>query len=316
MTIKQSKNRGFYPLLSLAVAVICLSFVLLFHSLFQDGTLSAAPLSAEETKSFLWKVEHNQATVYLFGSFHLANEHFYPLNKTIENAFVRASTLVVEVDIDSSDQQLMQTEILRRGTYVNGDTIQSHVNQKTFTQLKNICTEINIPLKSVIILKPGLLAMTLSAAYFSRLGYSAEFGIDNHFLNRARNGKRILELETMQEQLDLLLDESNSKLFLTQTLSSLNNLEKDLNDLVNTWKNGDAETMNRLIMLEPLKESPEQLPVYQKLFFDRNKKMSQKIIHFLKTNEVYFVVVGAGHLVGEQGIINILRRRNFIVDQL
>jgi uncharacterized protein YbaP (TraB family) len=308
MAIIQAKFSRFYSLQSLVVAV--------FFLLFVSSTLNAAPLSNNAKKSFLWKIEHDQAIVYLFGSIHLANKHFYPLNQTIENAFASASKLVVEVDIEASEPQLMQKEILRRGTYHNGDTIRSHVNQETFAQLAKFCTELNIPINSVIKLKPGILAMTLSAAYFSRLGYSAKYGLDNHFINEARNHKPILELETIEEQLNLLLHETNNELFLAQTLSSLNKSENELYDLINAWKNGEAETMNRLIMLEPLKESPELLPVYQKLFFDRNKKMSNKIIRFLNTNEIYFVVVGAGHLIGEQGIIKILRRNKFIADQI
>ena len=65
--------------------------------------------------------------------------------------------------------------------------------------------------------------------------------------------------------------------------------------------------MNELTIEQPLKEYPELLPFYEQMFYDRNIKMSQKIEGFLKSDKVHFVVVGAGHMVGDKGIVSLLK---------
>jgi uncharacterized protein YbaP (TraB family) len=56
--------------------------------------------------------------------------------------------------------------------------------------------------------------------------------------------------------------------------------------------------------------------MYEKLLYTRNKNMVSKITEYLQTHETYFVIVGAGHLVGERGIVELLRKRGYLVEQL
>jgi uncharacterized protein YbaP (TraB family) len=81
------------------------------------------------------------------------------------------------------------------------------------------------------------------------------------------------------------------------------------------WKTGDVKNMES-IATKPLAEDKNLSSLYEKLIYERNRNMVLRIEEFLKTKETYFVVVGAGHLVGKKGIIEMLKGKGYHVEQL
>ena len=158
--------------------------------------------------------------------------------------------------------------------------------------------------------------MSLSAMHFVKLGFSAEHGLDLHFLNKARGKKTIIELETFDSQLALMLDESYDKLTLRYTLQSLERMDRELDSLLSAWNGGRAQDMEVMAIQKPLREAPELKLLFQRLYFDRNHAMARRIEQMLKDNINCFVVVGAAHLVGKQGLVQLLQDRGYTVTQL
>ena len=265
-------------------------------------------------KSFFWHAKSPNTTVYLLGSIHFAKPDIYPLDKKIENAFEEAAFLVVELDQKQLDQDDMRRYILQRGMYEEPDTIESHISESTLDLLKNYLDRYSMPLQGYNRLKPGFLAMTLSIAHVIRLGYLPDYGIDMYFLNKAQN-KKVLQLETYTDQLDLFFDMPDEELFLKHTLSQLEDIEKQIDDTVTAWKNGDTQQMVENVLIQPQKDYPELRAVYTKIYTDRNIKMADKISQFLEHNSIYFVVVGAAHLIGDQGIVKLLEKRGYKLKQ-
>jgi hypothetical protein len=144
-----------------------------------------------------------------------------------------------------------------------------------------------------------------------KLGITPDNGIDQHFLNRAKGKKKILELESSKEQMDLLsgFSDKEDAAFLKYTLKDLESTGKHLDEIMAAWHQGDAERLNALLM-EAFNENKELSPLKKKLIDDRNKKMASRIEEFLNTEQTYFVVVGAGHLVGNEGLLRILSKKH------
>jgi len=274
-------------------------------------------LSASSTalaKSFFWQVKSPTATIYLLGSVHVAKADFYPLDDRIEQAFAHSSYLVVELDQHKLDQDNMRRLILKKGMYQKPDTIESHINEATFNKLKNYLDRYDMPLQGYNRMKPGFLAMTLSIAHTIRMGYLPEYGIDMYFLKKVKN-QQVLQLETYEDQLNLFFDMPNEEQFLSDTLDQFKDFESDVNELISAWKNGDTQKMEQTILVKPLKQYPELKDFYRRIFTDRNIKMAQKIAGYLSDKDTYFIVVGAGHFVGQQGIVNLLKQKGFKVTQ-
>ena len=283
--------------------------VLLFLLIF------ALPLDA---KSLLYKVSSPSSTVYILGSIHLAKPELYPLESTINEAYSKTDVLVVELDAESrASMTVMQDAMRTLGIYPKGRTLQSELSVTTYRELERYTQQRGIPLESLEKMRPWVVMLQLSMAEMLRMGFSPELGIDKHFLDRAKKEKKaIVALETIEEQMALLSrdDRAYQEKLLRYTLASMGEMEPMLNVLFTSWKNGDAEAIEKLFLLA-MQDDAALEDVYDDLVTRRNYKMTEKIEAFLRTERDYFVVVGAGHVVGREGIVDLLEKRGYKVMQ-
>jgi uncharacterized protein YbaP (TraB family) len=151
----------------------------------------------------------------------------------------------------------------------------------------------------------------------SKLGFDPNYGIDRYFLSKASETKKILELESLEYQFHLSssLPEKDQELFLLYTLKDIKVLEKQVDRLIKAWSTGDERGIESIVT-RTVKEDKKLVPIYEKFIYQRNRDMASKIEDYLKAKETYFVIVGAAHLVGSQGIIQILKGKGFTVEQL
>ncbi len=277
--------------------------------------LAQSALGATQDRAFFWEVRGTNATVYLLGSIHFANPDFYPLNSRIESAFAESDNLVVEVDITSAGADAAGL-IMAWGSYPPGQTLEDHLSPRTYRQLSEYLASQQLPIELLRQYKPGMLVITLTSMKLMQLGLSPDQGIDLHFLNRARGDKKILELETLEEQLKLLLDMDDGEAYLQQSLAAFEQYPHMVKVLMQAWQQGDSGQLQELLMDKPLRDFPAIRPLFERLFTQRNLRMTDKIKGFLARQETYFVVVGAGHLIGEQGIVALLEKAGYRVRRL
>ena len=266
--------------------------------------------------AFLWKATSAETTVYLFGSIHLGRSDMYPLADPVEKAFQSATVLVVEVDIDREDPLVAQKKISAMGTYGAGDRLENHISAETRKKLRDRLSKYGIGTEQFSPLKPWFAALSLTMVQIRALGFEAEYGVDPYFLRRARGEKEIRELETFDQQLSFLDGLENQDNFLAYTLDSLSETETMLDQLISSWREGDAALMEKIMITDILTEAPQTRPIFQRILFDRNVRMAEQIKEFLNTDRTYFVVVGAAHLVGPQGIVELLKKKGYDVEQL
>jgi uncharacterized protein YbaP (TraB family) len=264
----------------------------------------------------VWRVGGGQAEMVLLGSIHLAYPSVYPLREAIHSAFRRADTLVVELDPGGERAAEIQQLMLQRGSYPPGTTLQQEIGAATYRDLLRFLNARDIPAHTFDTLRPGLVAMTLTTLRLMEMGMQPALGIDRHFLDLARDHMAIIELETAEQQIALLLDFDQPELLLAQTLSQIDAMEQHLQPLYDAWLAGDAARIDQLLREDELARNPEFLPVYQRLFDDRNRAMGERLHALLRRPGNYFVVVGAGHLVGATGIVSLLQAAGYQVTPL
>ena len=276
----------------------------------------SATVYAENDKAFFWQVNSGNATVYLMGSIHFADKSFYPLRKEIEDVFKKSETLVVELDINKIDHNAYNRLLVEKGIYKDGVTIKDVISEKTWLQLEQRLAQLNLSYDDIKSYKPGILVLTLTAMQVMQMGFDPGLGIDAYFLNKATSdapAKKIIELETLEQQVNLFLDVSNGELLLKESLYSLDESESMMAEMVRYWKAGDEKKMNKLLFDDVLNEYPAFSAIYDSLIYQRNDQMLSKIDDMLKRQGNYFVVVGSGHLIGEKGIVNALREKGYDV---
>ncbi len=273
-----------------------------------------------EPKLSLFHHVSEKGSVYLYGSVHLMKKNAYPLNPKILSAFAASDHLVLEVDINAIAPETLQQEFRKRGVYADGSTLNTTLSADTLTTAELVLQSRGLTLDNYQSLKPWLFEQTLINQEMLLYGFDPESGIDSYFDQRARaQGKTILQLETLEQQLSLLsgtpLPVQEASLRYTLDALKARLVQQQLNDLVVDWMQGDIDELYDY-MMEPLEEYPELEPYLAALFDERNESMSQKIGRWMEEGGDYFVIVGAGHLGGSNGVVNLLRSRGFKLQQL
>ncbi len=289
-------------------------FVLLF--LFLTGALlSGAAFSGGEKKNMLWQVSSEKGSVYLAGSFHLLTEEVYPLPAVFLKHFEASDALVLEVQIDSLKSPAVQQQMLQRGVYQDDRTFKAVVPESLYVATAKVLAEAGVPIVMFQKFKPWFMAMTLSVLHMQKSGFKSEHGLDFYFVGLAKEAdKPILGLETAGEQIGIFADLSDSlqTAFLQQTVDEIDALDSKLSDILEAWKQGDAERIAAM-----LTDSMADFPALQrKLLRDRNERWVEKIAAMLENGTRAYIVVGAGHLAGPYGLPTLLKDRGYRVRQL
>lgn len=282
------------------------------------STPTPAPASSPE-QAFLWEVKGAQAqggTAYVAGSIHLARPGELSLPASMEEAFARADALVVEVDVGTVDAAAMQRFIVERGMLPAGQRLSERLEPETAKLLGQAAERTGLPLAGLERMRPWVVAVTLSVMDLQRSGYETGLGLDRVLLERARGSKEIIELESAEGQLRLLaeLPEPLQDAMLHDQLRRSEHFTQGLERITAAWAAGDAEGMAALVFQG--EKDPALQPVYEKLFYERNARMAEQVGALLSQPRTVFVVVGAGHVVGPQGVLALLEKQGYRVRQL
>lgn len=267
-------------------------------------------------KCFLWEVRSKTATVYLMGSFHMFKKNMYPLDNCFNNAFKKSDTLVVEVNMNAVDQEKITTLFNDRGIYKGDEILERQLTRETLDKLNDYLDRVGADISQVNMMRPWFLGMNIAVQEMIGLGYDPTLGVDSYFLANAA-GKNILELETIEEQLDILAGDPDDvqDMALRAALDDIPNLEPLMNKMVHAWETGDAEELDE-IMREPSDQYPMLEQQFKRTIDDRNVMMARKIADYLKTDKTYFVVVGGGHMGGKKGLVALLKGMGYTLNQI
>jgi uncharacterized protein YbaP (TraB family) len=288
--------------------------VVILSFLFAANPLADNARDTEPGKHFLWSVRSEKSTVYILGSIHILREDAYPLPEEIERVYSCCSMVVFETDLDGMSDIESQNRMMKLGMYQHGQGLSKNITPETYRLLEKRMTAAGLPIKSFEQFKPWFVSLSLAGAEIKRLGYDPGLGIDRYFFNKAKKDKReMFFLESNQYQLDLMaaMDRRQQESFLRETLKEIDLIEMMASDMVNAWMNGDAEKLYS-VTKAGFEEHPD---IYYRFFVQRNKKWLPVIENLAQQGKDVLVIVGAGHLVGEENLIDLLRNKGYEVGQ-
>ncbi|MDQ2069569.1 TraB/GumN family protein [Natronospira bacteriovora] len=291
------------------------SLFIAFTALFLAAPLMAEDVNLSERAPSFWKAEGQDNTVWLFGSVHVLTEDHYPLADKVEEAFEQSAYLVVETDVVNVDPQAQQQLMINAGMLRDGQTLEDVLGEARWERARSLAADNGYDLEQMAMLRPWLIALVLSVTELERMGYTAAHGVETYFLERAeREQKSIVELETLQFQISLFsdMDRDTEVAFLMQTLEEIQDLEAQMEMLVAAWESGELDKLEET-MLADFADYPE---VYERVVTRRNHNWMNDLTRFLDEGQQdYFVAVGALHMVGEEGVINLLREAGYRVER-
>jgi len=263
----------------------------------------------------LWKAEGASNVVYLLGSIHLLQATNYPLPAVIESAFSNSQIAVFETDIDKMDDPAQQMAMMSKIMLPQGQTLRQNLSSNVYASLSKHAAEVGLPMALLDQYRPAAAVMTVEVMELTALGADPEYGVDKHFNKLARDkGKRVIPLETPEFQISLLtgFTKEEEDLVVEKSLDDIDNEKKQFGEMVDAWRTGDAAGLEK--MLNDLRtEAPS---IFKKLVSDRTASWIPQFEKLLRGSQNAMVIVGAGHLVGPDGAVELLKKKGFKVTQL
>lgn len=282
------------------------------------GQAEVAETAHESTPGPFWELKESADSsprMYFLGSVHAASADMFPLPAVIERAYERSDALVLEVNLLAADPEQTQRLVARHGLLLGDETLEDLLPSGTLEQLRQNLARRDMSLENVERMRPWLVATMLEEAQLAELGYDFANGIDLYFLRRAAaEDKRVVALETFESQLEMLsmLSPELELRFLQDVLGDPEELRNKTQLLMQAWRRGDEATLEAVIF-EHMDDEPELAELYDRLIFRRNAAMADELEGLLEESGTWFVVVGAGHFVGDRSVIARMRQKGYEV---
>lgn len=281
--------------------------------------LPLAPLRAlAAEQGLLWRMRQGAGTVYLAGSIHVL-----PAGATLPPSYLRAydeaEGLMMEVDLTTLETPeglgAFIGEVMVRALLPPDRSLRTVLGPERWTRLVAALRPMGLPEEGLDRFEPWMASMILTSMAMQQGGFEAESGVEGQLLRRASaDGKLIDPLETLAQQLDLFdgLPEPEQVAMLDQGLAESAPLGGSIAELEAAWRRGDEAAL-----LELLRRSlPEGSQARSRLLSQRNQAWLQGIEARLRRPDDTMVVVGALHLLGEDGLVALLRQRGLVVERV
>jgi uncharacterized protein YbaP (TraB family) len=266
-------------------------------------------------QSPVWKVEKDANLMFIGGTMHVLTARDYPLPSAFETAYQQSGRLVFETDMAKMESPQFQQYMLAELSYSDGRNLQQVLSADTYRSVAEFFTSRGVPMASVENFKPGMVATMMAMVELQRLGLVG-VGVDSYFNQRAdREQKAKGQLETVEAQISFIagMGAGREDEMLAYNLADLKNLPSLWQSMNQAWRSGDLPVLEE-IAATPLRDDfPE---IYQALLVNRNNAWLPQIEAMSKTTEVEFVLVGALHLVGSEGLLAMLSDRGYKITQL
>lgn len=278
----------------------------------------AAPAVAEPPKPLLWKVSDADNHVYLLGSFHLLKPGDYPLSPKTDAALEDAERVIFELSPEEMNDPGLGQKMAVFARRSDGRTLQASLPPETWAQLEDYARLRGMALENLQGFDTWFMGLLIGITEMQQVGLDSTLGLDKHFAARAvAAGKRVAALETAEQQFAMFdgLGPKEQLQSLQDALDDIEGMAAEIDRMHALWRAGDAEGLYAIGGAEMKAEYPD---LYQRLNVARNEAWLPRVRALLddQAEDDALVVVGALHLVGEDGLVRMLRNAGYTVERL
>lgn len=266
-------------------------------------------------ESSVWKVRKGNSVMYLGGTCHVLRAADLPLPPEFDRAY-RSSTIVVfETDLGEIKNPATQQQMIEKAMYTDGSTVRDHISDDSYRLLEQYFAANGLSIMPFKEMKPSMIILAITSLELAKFGVTQE-GVDSLIYETAkRDGKTMEPLESVEEQIDFIaaMGEGNEDEFVRYSMNDLASIKEQFENIVAAWKTGNTAKMNELFVTELKTAMPK---LYSDLIVNRNRRWLPVINEYLTTPQQEFVLVGAAHLVGPDGILEALREKGYKIEKL
>jgi len=273
------------------------------------------PAAAVRAASPVWAIRGAHNTVYLAGSIHLLPAQDAELPAALERAYADSAKLVMELDLTRVDPATAAAWIAVHGALPAGTTLQAVLGAPRYARVSAAAVELGLSAQLLDGQAPWVIAIELADLEYVHLGYDPLQGVEEQLVRRAQaDHKATAGLETLDQELGGLeaLPRADQLRMLDQTIDELRESPAELQEVLSAWRRGDSAKLAALLSRE-YRSFPA---LYRELVTERNARWLPQIEQLLKEDGNALIVVGSLHLVGEGGLLELLRKDGYTPMQL
>ncbi|NNC46933.1 MAG: TraB/GumN family protein [Sphingomonas sp.] len=263
----------------------------------------------------VWKLSDEDTTVYLLGTFHLLPKDLEWRTDTIDAALAASDEIYFEIEDDLRDPSAIMPLIQSMAIDPTQPSLAERIGDENAARVAELLTPAGIPAQALNIMENWFIALTLSSVTAMKFGYDTDSGVEIVLRGDVdERGLPVKGLETAEEQLGHLdgMSAEAQTMFLTESLVPDEEMRATLDGMLESWKRGDidgiAATFNE--------GAPIGSEVRQALLTNRNADWTGDIVERMGQPGTVFVAVGAGHLVGDDSVINMLAEKGYVATRI
>lgn len=282
------------------------------------ASCAQAPAQAEpgSITPLLYAVRDADSTIYLYGTVHVRPRGSDWGNARVRAAIDESQEVWTELMMNPEADQQTQVLAMQLGRAEPGRPLSSWLTPEENTALNAVTTRLGMPQGALEGYKPWLAALTLTVAPLMQAGYDPQSGVDRSIdAYSDAAGKHMRALETAQQQLTFFanLDEEVQREMLQEAITESADLPRMIGEMSAAWEQGNERALEHSVVEETRTEYPE---LYRMLFLDRNNAWMTVLTQEMQGSGVDFVAVGAGHIVGRDGLVAQFRARGYRVERV
>lgn len=278
-------------------------------------TTAAYAENVEHDQTSVWKVSKGDDAVYVGGTIHILPISEFPLPAKFTQTYEKSDTLVFEVKMPDPTDIEGQRKMMAGLAYAEGKTLKDDVSEETYEALNAYLSNFGATADQLAQFKPGMVASMLVAMEAQRSQLAGQ-GVDAYFMQlAARDGKNSEYLESLDFQINMLanMGAGEEDRLISETLETLPELKDMLKSTIKAWREGDTKKIDELVVATFKRESPAS---FDDVFTKRNQNWLPQIEAMFGDDDQEFVLVGAGHLVGDGSVIDLLEAKGYKVEQM
>ncbi|WP_286270606.1 TraB/GumN family protein [Thalassotalea hakodatensis] len=276
------------------------------------GLLNTSLCMAETS---VWKVSKGEDQVYIGGTVHILPASEFPLPAEFLTAYQATDTIVLETQLPDPTDTSFQAKLMQQVSYTNDQKLSDKLSDETFKQLETHLAAFGINVNEMNGFKPGFIVMMMAMLEAKRAQLAGE-GVDAYFNKLAakdNKGKEYLESSDFQINLIANMGHGNEEELMRSSIAQMGEFKEMFNKLLPAWRAGDSDTLVELVIDKVKDEDPD---TFKKMFTERNQNWIPLIEKMFNDNDKEFVLVGVGHLVGENNVLALLEKSGYQVTKL
>ena len=277
------------------------------------GACKAGPESQLPPQPPIWIVTDADSEITLYPTLHILPKEIEWKSEELTSRLAEADEVWFEIMPGSESDPGLQQTVLSLGL-APGSSLSKDLTPEEIIKLKAIIAPLGMPFQAVDQMRPWMASTFISVGALIDGGFDPNSGVEKH-LSKMTAGKKIRALETAEGQMRMLasIPEETQMLMLKEALADLDEGVEMLKEIAVDWSQGDVDELEEEMIEEMKTEMPA---VYDILFTSRNKNWVEQIEIEMKGSGTDFIAVGAGHLVGDEGVPAMLKAKGYTVKRL